>query len=93
MAGLPGPLLKRSRVILNELENMRTAAAPLAAEPQMNLFAPRPGYPSGASSAQQPMTPEEEDVLEILRRFDVEMTTPLEALQRLAELKKKLTES
>ncbi len=87
MAGLPGPLLKRSRVILNELENKRPAPVPMAAEPQMNLFAP------GMAPAVSGLNPWEEDVLDGLRRLDVDMTTPLEALQRLAEFKKKLSDT
>ncbi|MDE2290660.1 MAG: hypothetical protein KGL53_01150, partial [Elusimicrobia bacterium] len=69
--------LKRAREILHGLENeARSAPAPV---------------PAGAADA-QPTLPifDEHPALRALRTLDPEDLTPLEALAKLAELKKKL---
>jgi DNA mismatch repair protein MutS len=91
LAGLPGRVIERSREILRNLEGGEldaegrprlagAGAAPAPAEPQLGLFAP--ARPAG-----------EEDALEALRGLDPDRTTPLEALELLARLRRGLGES
>ncbi|MEZ6188374.1 MAG: DNA mismatch repair protein MutS [Planctomycetota bacterium] len=81
LAGVPSRVLTRAQVILRQLESgtfdaagaMHSAEAPLPESPkkQLGLF---------------PVVPEDE-LRERLRALEVESTTPLEALNLLAELK------
>ena len=84
LAGLPGEVIERARVVLAELESERTVehleagkgrgrAASAAAAGQLALFGTTP-HP----------------VIEALRGTDLETTTPLQALSLLAELKRRL---
>nr|MBO2470529.1 DNA mismatch repair protein MutS [Bacillota bacterium] len=94
-AGLPPELIERARAILAELEGDRdgagrpspasTPASPdaVSGEPQQLSFTDWLFTP--------PRDPEEEAVLEAIRRLDPERTTPLEALQLLFEWKRRLT--
>jgi DNA mismatch repair protein MutS len=88
LAGLPGAVIERSREILRNLEGGELdaqgrprlaggGAGP--AEPQLGLFAPAPARPPGESRA-----------LEALRELDPDRTTPLEALELLARLRRGL---
>jgi DNA mismatch repair protein MutS len=82
LAGVPDAVVERSRAILAALEGRQaetvervTFGAPRPQPPrdvQLGLFAPAPPHPA----------------LERLRALDVERTTPLEALQLLAELRR-----
>jgi DNA mismatch repair protein MutS len=77
LAGLPDPVVTRAREVLGTLEGEHRVvqgAAPLAPDPeQLGLFLPAKPDPT----------------LEELRTLDLDRMTPLDALNRLAELKKK----
>jgi DNA mismatch repair protein MutS len=92
LAGLPGAVIERSREILRNLEGGELDAegrprlagsggAPPRAEPQLGLFAAAPARAPG-----------EEAALDALRRLDPDRTTPLEALELLARLRRELGE-
>ena len=78
LAGIPAPCLDRAREILRGLENEARSAPPSA-------------KPEGPSQA-QPNLPlfEEHPVLHELRLLNHNDLTPMEALKRLAEWKKRL---
>ena len=76
LAGLPDAVVSRARKILRQLEE--ESGRPAAAP------APREDQVSFAAVA-------ESQVIDRLRRTQVDSLTPLEALQLLYELKKKLT--
>ena len=76
LAGLPEAVVSRARKILRQLEE--ESGRPAAAP------APREDQVSFAAVA-------EGEVIDRLRRTQVDSLTPLEALQLLYELKKKLT--
>jgi DNA mismatch repair protein MutS len=84
LAGIPEPVIRRSKKILTRIENHAPAAAGAGsikragnAKPdrpvQLNLF-----------------RPVEEEVVELLRHLDVNRTTPMEALGILERLHEKL---
>ena len=76
MAGLPVACLARARAILHGFENeARTAPLPITAKENA-----------------EPTLPlfEEHPILHELRRLEPDEMTPLEALRRLSELKKRL---
>ncbi len=76
LAGLPDGVIRRAREILSELEQ--------------NGSAPKP-TPAAPGSDQISLTAlGEGEVLDTLRRTQVDMLTPLEAMNLLYELKKKL---
>ena len=77
LAGLPDSVVKRAREILNELE--AEGAAPRSAAPDT---APSPQLSLEAMG--------ESEVIDRLRRTQVDMLTPIEAMNLLYELKKKL---
>jgi DNA mismatch repair protein MutS len=82
VAGLPALVIKRAEEILESLELRRDLVekglTPGESRDQMNLFAPG----ASASAADRLRT--------ALREFDPNSTTPLEALQFLQDLKKRL---
>ena len=77
LAGLPDSVVKRAREILNELE--AEGAVPHSAAPDT---APSPQLSLEAMG--------ESEVIDRLRRTQVDMLTPIEAMNLLYELKKKL---
>jgi DNA mismatch repair protein MutS len=90
LAGLPEPVLARAKAVLSTLESEAQgsdAGSPHKARParqraiapgQLELFLP-------------PMpSPEQREILETLREVDVDRLTPLQALELLAQLKKRL---
>jgi DNA mismatch repair protein MutS len=84
LAGLPLPVLARAQAILTSFETggggvTKTKTAPLGSKDQMGLFDKAPS-----------ITGEEREVLNTLRAFDVERSTPIEALQLLDQLKRRL---
>lgn len=94
-AGLPPELIERARAILAELEGGETGAgrAASASPPAADLAEPRQLSFADWLFASPPAPardPEEEAVLEAIRRLDPERTTPLEALQLLFEWKRRL---
>jgi len=78
LAGLPDAVVQRARAVLGTLEGTHRVvpgAAPAESDPsQLGLFAEAPPHPA----------------LEALRKLDVSSMTPLEALNRLAELQQRL---
>ncbi len=78
LAGIPEAVIKRSKEILSELE-LGSALPKTKTEKQMNLFAPT-------------VNPVMEDIKEELSKLDVNGLTPIEALRKLDEIKKKLHE-
>jgi DNA mismatch repair protein MutS len=77
LAGLPDPVVARAKSVLGTLEGEHRVvqgAAPLPPDPeQLGLFLP----------------PKPDPALEELRALDLDRMTPLDALNRLAELKRK----
>jgi len=88
LAGLPPPLLERAREVLAELERSRTAEHLGARDgPPRDGGAPAPGR--GVSAELPLFSVADHPLLEALRALDPERLTPLEALSRLAEWKKR----
>ena len=82
LAGVPAEVVRRAREVLREIESeapVRKTAAATAADD---------GVPDMLS---QLRTSEAEEVAEALRRADINTMTPLEAMNLLFTLKKKLT--
>ncbi|RJP70765.1 MAG: DNA mismatch repair protein MutS [Candidatus Abyssobacteria bacterium SURF_17] len=77
LAGLPGNVIARAREVLSELEGVNPARRlkPTSESNQLQLFAP--------VAAASPLEDE-------LKSLDIDRLTPLEALAKLAELKRKL---
>ena len=89
LAGLPASVLERAREVLRELENERTVehlhGGGAARGPD-----PRAGDVPAPASGQIPLfAPGSHPVEEALRALEIDSLTPLEALNRLAEWKKK----
>jgi DNA mismatch repair protein MutS len=86
LAGLPVSVITRARAILSALEQDELSrggrpslsGAPAVAQQQLGLF-------------HSPTSEADEQLKERIREIDLNRTTPLEALQLLAELKKDLT--
>ncbi|MFH0847101.1 MAG: DNA mismatch repair protein MutS [Chloroflexota bacterium] len=75
LAGLPRAVVHRAEEVLDEFEGDSGRA--------------RKRHPGKATSLQLPLLGEKSPLVEELRKLDVEGMTPLEALNRLYELKKK----
>jgi DNA mismatch repair protein MutS len=71
LAGLPRSVISRARQIMSQLEG----GSQLGSSAQLSLLPPAPGHESSAA------------VVARLAAIDIDRITPLEALQRLAELK------
>lgn len=83
LAGLPRDVLKRSREILKELESHQTTHAPLL-DSQLTFF--------GQTVTDEPQIPDYLTALEShLKSLDVMNLTPLQALQKLHDLKTQIT--
>ncbi len=83
LAGLPAAVIERAREVLAELESERTVEH-LEPPARRRARAPR------APEAQLPLFAAEPDpVVQELRALELEKLTPLEALNRIAELKKR----
>ena len=83
LAGLPKSVVHRAREILAELEGD-------SRQPQVKH--PSKGRPKEASSQQLPLMGKKPLFLEELEKLDIDSMTPLDALTRLYELKKKVKE-
>jgi DNA mismatch repair protein MutS len=81
LAGLPPEVINRSREVLAQLE--RSSAQPT----QADLFSVTPAAPPP-----DPMLPQPHPIIEEVRQMDLFSMTPLEALNRLAELQRRLGE-
>lgn len=84
LAGLPQPVLARAQAILTSFEaggngTSKAKSAQLVSKDQMGLF-------DKAAS----LTGKEREILDTLRAFDIERSTPIEALQLLDQLKRRL---
>jgi DNA mismatch repair protein MutS len=85
LAGLPEPVLARSRALLAQLENQSDSPAVKHTRPsrehpqQLSLFAPPAATP-----------PAHAHVIDLLRALDIDNLTPMEALQLVARLKREL---
>jgi DNA mismatch repair protein MutS len=75
LAGIPESVIKRSKEILSELE-IGTPTPYARAEKQLNLFTPS--------------APRVDELRAELEKIDIDSLTPVEALNKLNELKKKL---
>ncbi|HVH20127.1 MAG TPA: DNA mismatch repair protein MutS, partial [Myxococcota bacterium] len=96
LAGLPDPVIRRARKVLENLEGgeldargrprlAADAGDPEPADPQLGLFGARDPRAAGfAQRAEGERRPEELKVLDALRALRAEETTPLEALAALA---------
>jgi DNA mismatch repair protein MutS len=76
LAGLPKPVLQRAREVLDELENNSAKPAKKAKEP----------------AVQETLFNQQTELEKALAEMDINSLTPLEALNKLYELKKKLGE-
>ena len=88
LAGLPAAVIERAREVLRELESERTVEH---LEARRGGSRRAPGT-EAATPQQTLFTPASHPVLDELRALDPETLTPLEALNRLAEWKKRLGE-
>ena len=86
LAGMPRQVVQRAREIMAELESNGTAS-PLPA-PSRGRRRRRPS----AEPLQLPLFVDEHPVVNILRTLDINQMTPLEALNKLYELKKMVEE-
>ena len=75
LAGLPGEIIVRARGVLEELEN-KNIKKPRLNPDQMGLFVPENREHAG--------------VVKELQSLDVNNITPMEAINKLGEIKKKL---
>jgi DNA mismatch repair protein MutS len=89
LAGLPGEVIRRARQILGNLESgeLDREGRPRLTQP---MFTPAPQLPLFAT--EPALTAPERNALEGLRRLRVEETTPLQALNAVAELQRLLRE-
>lgn len=85
LAGLPPSVINRSREVLAQLE--RSSSQPA----QPDLFAATPSSPT--TPPPDPMLPQPHPIIEEVRQMDLFSMTPLEALNRLADLQRRLGES
>lgn len=91
LAGLPGEILKRSKLTLRSLEANRAIIEKKMGGEQLSLF-------GGVTEVEEVVveeekrvvTPEEEKALEMIEGTDLNSLTPLDALVKLNELKKML---
>ncbi|MCH5197422.1 MAG: DNA mismatch repair protein MutS [Oscillospiraceae bacterium] len=83
LAGIPGSIVKRARVILNELESGENAASPGAAG-LLSANVSDEGFFGGLFENNNAA------VLEELKNLDLNTFTPIEALTKLYELKNKI---
>ena len=95
IAGVPGEVIARAKEILRNLEKgefdeigmpriVRGTREGKNASPQLSLFTRK-----GSAVA---LTRKEQDVIEELKNTDIRVLTPLEALNKLNELKNKVSD-
>ncbi len=90
LAGLPDQVVGRAREVLLTLEGehrMVPGQPPATDEGQLALFGDRPARATKSGSSPR-TTPASDPIRTALAALDVEQLTPLEALNRLAELKR-----
>ncbi|MBO8155152.1 MAG: DNA mismatch repair protein MutS [Bacillaceae bacterium] len=87
LAGLPQLLIQRANQILHELEQKEESVSNISAqEEQLSLFAEEP-----VKSTTETFSGNEQHVLTELKKTNLMEMTPLDALNKLYELQKKLT--
>jgi DNA mismatch repair protein MutS len=79
LAGIPSPVLHRARNILKQLEEDHTNPNLSESSVEENLLFP-----------QEPPSPQPHIILEEVKQMDLFSMTPLEALNRLADIKARL---
>ena len=95
LAGLPGPVLRRAREILQSLENQELSVDQpdkASSVSQIGLFGPdtlRTSEPIGPESS---LSPAEEALLDKMKALELERLSPMDAFQLLLELKQSLGE-
>src|SRR5437016_6254448 len=82
LAGLPGPVISRAREVLAQLER------PSAHVAENSLLSPQHSVLSTPSD--DPSLPQPHPIIEEVRQMDLFSMTPLEALNRLADLQRRL---
>jgi DNA mismatch repair protein MutS len=92
LAGIPDSVIRRSREILNELQEKNP---PSPSRGEGEILSPSPwtgeGRGEGDSNKQLPLfTSSEAMILQQIKDLPLDQLTPLEALQRLYEFKKKI---
>ena len=96
LAGIPETVIQRSKEILSELE-IGTPNPYAKQDKQLNLFVPSPGECPARGSTSQPKMDEvrgridrHSQLLAALEEIDIDTLTPMEALKKLDEIKRKL---
>jgi DNA mismatch repair protein MutS len=87
LAGIPKGVLERAKEILAELENGELTQQKLP-EP-LNHFGSGQAKPKPVSYQLSIFSPKDAQIVEELKKLDLEKLTPIEALNKLNELKKK----
>jgi DNA mismatch repair protein MutS len=94
LAGLPKEVITRAKQLLAELENGTPGASNTGVSPdssgQLSLFDPLEIQPAARETAASSLTPEEQEILEAVRKWDLMNKTPFECMQFLHEIKQKL---
>jgi DNA mismatch repair protein MutS len=91
LAGLPRPVIERARALLSELEGMSRENRREAENGQLSLFDFAPAEAAVAKESYEPAAgPEELEMLESIRSFDLMNKTPMDCMMFLYELKQKL---
>jgi len=85
LAGLPAPVIERATEVLAQLEQSSTSA-------QAAPLAPRAVEVVGSAEFADPTLPPPHPILEEVRQMDLFSMTPLDAMNRLAELQRRLQE-
>lgn len=90
LAGIPKQVLERAKEILAELENgeVRQQRVPEA----LNQFGSGQAKPKPVSYQLSIFSPKDAQIAEELKKLDLDKLTPIEALNKLSELKKKAEE-
>jgi len=90
LAGIPRQVLERAKEILADLENGELAQQRLSET--LNQFGSGQAKPKPVSYQLSIFSPKDTQIAEELRKLDLEKLTPIEALNKLNELKKKAEE-
>lgn len=93
LADLPDAVIRRARVILNELESIDVNASAENIQPAGQVEQQLSFFPDSRerSDAKESRTRKEKEVLQTLKDTDVLAMTPLDAMNKLYELQKQLS--
>ena len=89
LAGLPGSVLQHAQALLAELEQ-RSADAAQTSPDQGDLFGSRDPLP--AHPPAQTLDPRDAELLEALKAFDINSSSPLQAFDFIRELSDKINQ-